>query len=85
MALRCSIPDEAPWQMHDPLMQRKSWFGMLLAQTPSGGHFWNVYFDHVVRADYQEYGEDNAHGFDMTFEEWCGVAPFRRDPQLVWC
>lgn len=45
----------------------------------------DVYMNVEVWADYIEYGTDNAHGFDMSFAEWCGIAPFRRDQQLVWC
>ena len=45
----------------------------------------NVYMNLDVWRDYVEYGTDNAHGFDMSFAEWCGIAPFRRDSELVWC
>ncbi|MGA7808088.1 hypothetical protein [Bradyrhizobium sp.] len=45
----------------------------------------SVYMNLEVWADYIEYGADNAHGFDMSFAEWCGIEPFRRDQQLVWC
>lgn len=44
-----------------------------------------VYMNLEAWADYVEYGTNNAHGFDMSFAEWCGIEPFRHDEQLVWC
>jgi hypothetical protein len=56
---------------------------MLMALTPAGGVLANVFFSREVMADYREH--TNTHGFEMSYKEWCGIAPFRRDPDLVWC
>lgn len=79
-----AIPGDAPWQMHDPFVRNRTYFMMLFALTPSGGHYYSVFFNRDVEADWREHIQERPNEY-VSYPEWCGVAPHRDDSQLVWC
>ena len=81
---RLEIPADAPWQLHDPQVQKHL---MLWALTPARGHLWAVYYNADVKADWREYINGECSFFDgyVSYAEWVGVVPHRHDNALVWC